>query len=127
MAHTWRRYPWSVYSIYISQMVSFAAIWDPLLVWALRRTSFYLESDHQSLLIALMVVWILASKMVKIAAHFIDHPSDIVWLPGYIAFAYWHSFIKLYCLLTFYDHSWNGRNFNDLDAMMERERAKLVA
>ncbi|KAG6362758.1 hypothetical protein INS49_007852 [Diaporthe citri] len=125
--HTWRRYPWSVYAIYISQLVSFAAVWDPLLVYTLMRTSLYLESDHQSLLVALMVAWVLASKMVKIAAHFIDHPSDIVWVPGYIAFAYWHSFIKLYCLLTFFDHSWNGRNLSDLDSVMDREKAKLVA
>lgn len=48
--------------------------------------------------------------MVKIAPHFYDHPSDLIWLPAYIAFAYWHSFVKLYCALTFWDYSWNGRN-----------------
>lgn len=125
MLHTWRRYPWSVYAIYISQLVSFAAIWDPLLLYTLMRTSFYLNSDHQSLLWGLMVAWILFSKMVKIAPHFVNHPSDIVWLPGYLAFAYFHSFIKLYCLFTFFDHSWNGRNLDGLDSVMDREKAKL--
>lgn len=48
--------------------------------------------------------------MVKIAPHFWDHPSDLVWLPGYLAFAYWHSLVKFYCGLTFWDHAWNGRN-----------------
>lgn len=48
--------------------------------------------------------------MVKIMPHFRAHPSDLVWLPAYLAFAYWHSFIKLYCAFTFYDASWNGRN-----------------
>ncbi|KAI7785577.1 capsule polysaccharide synthase [Diaporthe eres] len=112
---------------FFGKIVSFAAVWDPLLVYTLRRTSFYLESDHRSLLVVLMVGWILASKMVKITAHFIDHPSDVVWLPGYIAFAHWHSFIKLYCLFTFYDHTWSGRNLADLDSVMDREKAKLVA
>ncbi|ROV90924.1 hypothetical protein VMCG_09965 [Cytospora schulzeri] len=108
--HTWRHFPWSVYAIYISSLVNFAIIWDPLLVWSLTRTSIYHETDHQTLLLTLMVLWILGSKMVKIAPHFWDHPSDLVWLPGYLAFAYWHSFIKFYCGLTFWDHAWNGRN-----------------
>lgn len=33
MLHTWRHFPWSVYAIYISQMINFAVFWDPLLVW----------------------------------------------------------------------------------------------
>lgn len=121
----WRRHPWSVYAIYVSQLFSFAAVWDPLLVWALRRTSLYLSSDHRPLLVTLMVAWILASKMVKIFPHFVNHPSDIVWLPGYYAFAYFHSFIKVYCLFTFYDHTWTGRNLADLDSVMDKEIAKL--
>ncbi|POS74351.1 capsule polysaccharide synthase Cps1 [Diaporthe helianthi] len=125
MAHTWQNYPWSVYSIYLSQLVSAAAVWDALLVCTLRRTSFYLASDHQSLLLALMVGWILFSKMVKIAMHFVRHPSDIVWLPAYLAFAYFHSFIKVYCLFTFCDHNWSGRNLADLDSVMEKEKLKL--
>lgn len=116
-----------MYAIYVSQLVSFAAVWDPLLVWSMTRTSLYLGSGHKNVLVGVMVAWILASKMVKIAAHFVNHPSDIVWLPGYIAFAYWHSFIKLYCLFTFFDHAWNGRNLDDLDSVMDREKAKLVA
>lgn len=114
-----------MYAIYISQLVSFAIVWDPLLVCTLRRTSFYLDSDHQSLLLALMVAWILISKIVKIAAHFVRHPSDIVWLPAYFAFAYFHSFIKVYCLFTFFDHNWSGRNLANLDSVMDREKLKL--
>jgi hypothetical protein len=57
-----------------------------------------------------MVLWILGSKMVKIAPHFWDHPSDLVWLPVYFAYAYFHSLVKIYCGLTFWNHAWNGRN-----------------
>ncbi|KUI66528.1 Hyaluronan synthase 1 [Cytospora mali] len=113
--HTWRHFPWSVYAIYISSLFNFAIVWDPLLVWSLTRTSFYLGAAGrdgwlQALMLVLMVMWILGSKMVKIAPHFWDHPSDLVWLPGYLAFAYWHSLVKFYCGLTFWDHAWNGRN-----------------
>lgn len=65
---------------------------------------------HQGLLLKLMLGWILLSKMIKIAPHFCDHPSDLRWLPAYVAFAYWHSFIKIYCCFTFWNHSWSGRN-----------------
>ncbi|KAI3398070.1 hypothetical protein diail_9934 [Diaporthe ilicicola] len=128
-AHTWRHYPWSVYAIYITNLVSAAAIWDPLLVWTLMHTSFYLESSKPSLLVALMVVWILASKMVKVTAHFRNHPSDLVWLPAYIAFAYCHSFIKLYCLVTFWNHDWNGRNLDLAEAasVHNLDKTELVA
>lgn len=57
-----------------------------------------------------MIGWIIFTKMIKIAPHFCDHPSDLVWLPTYFLFAYWHSFVKMYCAVTFWNHSWNGRN-----------------
>lgn len=110
-------------------MLGFAVVWDPLLVWSLARTTLYLESDRRrrTLLLALMVVWILGSKMVKIAPHFWDHPSDLVWLPGYLAFAYWHSLVKLYCGLTFWDHSWNGRNLamTEMTSVKNLDREEL--
>lgn len=93
------------------------------------RTNFYLESDYPSLLVALMVGWILGSKMVKIAPHFVNHPSDLVWLPGYLAFAYWHSFVKLYCGVTFWNHGWNGRNLGltEIASVHNLDKEKLVA
>ncbi|KAK2611499.1 hypothetical protein N8I77_004833 [Diaporthe amygdali] len=128
-AHTWRHFPWSVYAIYITSLVNFAIVWDPLLVRTLMRTNFYLESDYPSLLVALMVGWILGSKMVKIAPHFVNHPSDLVWLPGYLAFAYWHSFVKLYCGVTFWNHGWNGRNLGltEIASVHNLDKEKLVA
>lgn len=50
----------------ISEHVSFAAFWDPLLIYALKRTSLNLNSDQQFFLVALMVACIPVSKMVKI-------------------------------------------------------------
>lgn len=78
------------------------------------QTTWYIESPHQQNLIITMLVWIFVSKMVKIAPHFFDHPFDLFWLPAYLAFAYWHSFVKLYCALTFWNHSWSGRDLTTL-------------
>lgn len=118
--HIWHSHPWSVYAVYISGLINFALIWDPLLVWALRRTSFYRNAQagspvgSQAFLTALMISWILLSKLVKIAPHLWDHPVDWILLPGYLVFAYAHSFIKLYCALTFWDHSWSGRSLESI-------------
>lgn len=48
--------------------------------------------------------------MVKIAPHFYEHPYDLLWIPAYLCYAYWHSLVKMYCAVTFWDHSWGGRN-----------------
>lgn len=63
-----------------------------------------------------MVGWIFLTKTIKIAPHFYDHPSDLPWLGAYIAFAYWHSLVKLYCAVTFWNHGWNGRNLQLAEA-----------
>lgn len=119
--HTWVNFPWSVYAVYISGMVNFALFWDPLLLWKLRQTSFYLTSDHPALITMTMCAWILGTKMVKIWPHFQAHPEDWVFLPGYFFFAYAHSLVKLWCLVTFFDHSWSGRNLKAVEELAVRQ------
>lgn len=80
----------------------------------LTQTTYYTESSYHGLLIAAMLLWIFVSKMVKIAPHFYDHPYDLLWLPAYLMFVYWHSLVKLYCALTFWNHSWGGRDLTKL-------------
>lgn len=113
--HTWRAHPWGVYAVYGSGLVNFALVWDPLLVWALRGTSVYQRAvaaggSAPGFVTGVLVAWILASKLVKIAPHFWEHPGDLVLLPGHFVFAYAHSLIKLYCGLTFWNHSWSDRD-----------------
>ena len=48
--------------------------------------------------------------MVKLIPHFLRCPADVLFIPGYIAFAYYHSLLKLYALFTFYVTAWGGRN-----------------
>lgn len=61
-----------------------------------------------------MASWIFETKLVKIAPHLWEHPGDWILLPGYVVFAYAHLLIKLYCALTFWDHSWSGRNLESI-------------
>lgn len=107
--HTWCSHPWSVYAVYVSGLVKFALVCDPLLVWTLPRTSFYEHGEaksksavgSQTFLTGLIFSRILGTKLVKIAPHLWEHPGDWILLPGYVVFAYAHSLIKLYCALTF--------------------------
>ncbi len=59
--------------------------------------------------LGLLLAWMLAFKMVKPFAYFRRHPRDLALLPFYLAFTYYHSFIKLWALLTFWDTRWTGR------------------
>ncbi|OQV10480.1 hypothetical protein CLAIMM_14471 isoform 1 [Cladophialophora immunda] len=102
--------PWAVYSLQISLMVNFALFYDAALVWTLTRTDLYTATTVKAL-----VLWILVSKLPKLLPYFLRHPADLVYLPGYYVFAYCHSLIKLWALLTFWDTRWSGRNLDGIN------------
>ncbi|KAH8700621.1 nucleotide-diphospho-sugar transferase [Talaromyces proteolyticus] len=102
----WRRQPWCVYSIYMSSLVNFALLYDTALIYNFLRTTYY----QSGVSILYLLVWIFASKVVKLIPYFTREPKDLIFLPGYFAFAYYHSLIKLYALFTFYVIAWGGRN-----------------
>jgi hypothetical protein len=102
----WRRQPWSVYGVYLAGLTNFAVVVDGLLLVLLCGTPW---GGRPAPLLAL-VAWILLTKLVKLAPYFWRRPRDLVFFPGYVLFAYFHSFLKLWSLITFWDISWSGRN-----------------
>ena len=62
-----------------------------------------------------LLLWILSTKLVKVGPYFAEHPRDLVLLPGYVLFGYFHSLIKLYALLTVWNHSWSGRKLGGME------------
>ncbi|KAH8775314.1 glycosyltransferase like family 2-domain-containing protein [Diaporthe sp. PMI_573] len=106
--HVWINQPYSVYSIYLASFFNFALLIDPLLVYLLYYTDYVSESSWTS--IWLLLIWIVCSKMVKLITYFSRERRDLLFFPFYILFAYYHSLIKLWALLTFWDLSWAGRN-----------------
>ncbi|KAI1615097.1 nucleotide-diphospho-sugar transferase, partial [Exophiala viscosa] len=100
----WRSQPWCVYAVYLTSFVNFALFYDAALVYTLMRSEFSSPTALKAL-----GMWTFASKMVKITPYFMRHPKDLVYLPGYFAFAYFHSLIKLYAGLTFWVTAWGGR------------------
>ncbi len=115
---TWYRHPWTNFATILTGLVNFALFVDPFLVYLLTQSSLYQESRTPWALVSALIAWILASKLVKLIPHFILYPGDIVFFPGYVLFAYFHSLLKLYALLTAWDVSWSGRQ---LDQVTESE------
>ena len=101
--------PWTVYALMIGQMVNFALIWDPLLILSLTRTNFYSKTR-----LVFLCVWIVFSKIPKLVPYFWRNPSDLGYLPTYYLFAYFHSFLKLWAMLTVWDVAWSGRTLENI-------------
>ncbi|KAK3299744.1 nucleotide-diphospho-sugar transferase [Chaetomium fimeti] len=119
----WACQPYCVYAVYLTSLTNFAAVTDGLLVYLFTKCSAYTTTTFAGL-----VCWILFTKMVKVFDYFRRHPQDIFLFPVYVSFAYFHSFIKLWALLTFWDCAWCGRNLaqikvadNDAD-VIENEK-----
>ncbi|OAA55050.1 capsule polysaccharide synthase [Niveomyces insectorum RCEF 264] len=136
--HVWRAQPWSVYAVYLTLFTNFALFYDPLLLYAFYRSGFVQpgallprpqQGTHPDgsttpavaataaprlLAFVPLVLWMLAFKMVKPFAYFYRHPQDLVLVPGYFLFTWFHSLIKLCGLLTVHNGKWEGR---DLDAI----------
>lgn len=101
----WRRQPWSIYAVYLTSFVNFALFYDLALVFTFSKTPWM----HQIGVLPLYI-WIILSKLVKLTPYFLRHPRDLKFLPAYYVFAYSHSLIQLFALLTFWDPTWSGRD-----------------
>jgi cellulose synthase/poly-beta-1,6-N-acetylglucosamine synthase-like glycosyltransferase len=102
----WTFQPYCIYAVYLTSLTNFAAITDGLLVYLFTQSSAYIST----IALAGLVGWILFTKIVKVFDYFRRHPQDVFLFPVYLLFGYFHSFIKLWALLTFWDCSWSGRN-----------------
>ena len=72
--------------------------------------------------IAALICWILLTKVVKLIPHFIQHHKDVAYFPCYILFAYLHSLLKLYALLTAWNIRWGSRpNLDTVQATRARQ------
>lgn len=101
----WYRQPWCVYAVYLTSFMNFALFYDSALVYTLLKSELGTRSN-----LAYLAAWIWCTKMVKLTPYFLREPQDLLMLPGYFAFAYFHSLVKLYAGLAFWETNWGGRN-----------------
>jgi hypothetical protein len=109
------RYTWSAFMVYWAGITNFALLWDSALILSLvqaLKASPSVPGAWFSLV--LLLLWIVATKTVKILPNLYRHPADLALLGFQIAFAYVHSFYKLWALVTFWNCSWSGRKLDGL-------------
>ena len=93
-------------------MYNAALLWDGLAVYTLTQTNIYADSAHRGLMMWALIALIWSSKLVKTIPWFWAYPMDFFLyfvIPAYPLFAYWHSLLKVYTALTFWDLAWSGR------------------
>lgn len=103
----WRTQPWCVYAVHLTSFVNFALFYDSALILTL-----WFALDHsldKKPALTYLGLWIFLSKLVKPFSYFWRRPQDLIYLPGYLLFGYFHSFIKLYAMFTFWVTAWGSR------------------
>ncbi|KAH6684823.1 nucleotide-diphospho-sugar transferase [Plectosphaerella plurivora] len=103
------RYTWSYFMVYWAGILNFAIIWDAALLLTL------LMSRPHPAGICAFAIWLILTKVVKIIPHLMRHPADNSLVIAQIAFAYTHSIIKFWALVTFWDCDWSGRKLDDIN------------
>ncbi|KAL2150922.1 hypothetical protein VTH82DRAFT_6020 [Thermothelomyces myriococcoides] len=117
----WAVQPYCVYAVYLTSLTNFAALTDGLLVYLLARSS-----ANSAGTVTGLVSWILFTKTVKVFDYFRRHPQDIVLFPAYLVFAYFHSLIKFWALLTFWDCTWSGRKLDKIKVDDDRHNETTI-
>lgn len=104
-------HPWTFYSFYLASFWQFSIASDSLLIWLLQRALKSVDATSSQSLYSmlLLIVWLLASKQLKMLQHFKRYPEDMRFIPVLWLFSYYHTFISLYALITFNSESWVGR------------------
>jgi cellulose synthase/poly-beta-1,6-N-acetylglucosamine synthase-like glycosyltransferase len=103
----WHRQPWCMYAMYWTSFFNFALFYDAALVFTLTKSTFGNATSLKCL-----AACIFASKLIKPLPYFWHRRQDLVFLSGCILFGYYHSLVKLYAGLTFWNASWGGQNLD---------------
>ena len=121
--------PWSFYAIHLASVTNLAFFYDGAMLHTLRHSLKAVELPKdisKTIPVSALVCWILVIKTVKLTPHFKRHPWDLVYFPGYVVFAYYHSFQKVYSLLTCWNITWASRPGVDAPTTTKKKRRSLL-
>lgn len=103
--------PWSTYSVLQTTITAWALPFDSLILLSWYNASRLWPDDLRIALFACLFSWIfLFSKTVKLWGHFFRYPADVLYIPVYICFGYFHGLIKLWGLFTLGEVSTGGHS-----------------
>ncbi|EGS17127.1 uncharacterized protein CTHT_0074580 [Thermochaetoides thermophila DSM 1495] len=107
----WAEQWWCIYAVYLTSLTNFALIIDPLLITLAAMA----PALPNVITLPCLVGWILFTKVIKVFPYYRMHPQDLWTFPAYVGFAYFHSLIKFWALVTFWDCAWSGRKLEDVN------------
>ncbi|RMY86532.1 hypothetical protein D0862_10910 [Hortaea werneckii] len=114
--HYWWTQPWSTYSVLQTTITAWALPYDILIFVAWYQASLDWPHGTRVALMTFLAAWTFVfSKTVKLWGHFIRYPADVVFIPVYIFFGYFHGLIKLWGLFTLSETTWGSRDGADAD------------
>jgi len=99
--HYWYTQPWSTYTVLQTTITAWALPYDVFMFLAWYQASSGWSHDTRITLLISLALWTFVfSKTVKLWGHFFRYPADIMFMPVYIGFGYFHGLIKLWGLFT---------------------------
>lgn len=97
----YRSQPWSTYAVLQTTVTAWALPYDAFIFFSCYQASVAWDYDSRRALFIFLAFWTFGfSKTVKLWGHFIRYPVDIIYIPLYVAFGYYHGVIKLQGLFT---------------------------
>jgi cellulose synthase/poly-beta-1,6-N-acetylglucosamine synthase-like glycosyltransferase len=112
--HYWWTQPWSTYSVLQTTITAWALPYDLLIFLSWYQASYGWSQDMRTALFIFLACWtVLFSKTVKLWGHFFRYPADVMFIPVYIGFGYFHGLIKLWGLLTLSEVRHQSSRVND--------------
>jgi len=114
--HYWWTQPWSTYSVLQTTITAWALPYDIFIFYSWYQASASWPHSQRMTLLGLLAIWTFVfSKTVKLWGHFIRYPCDVIFLPVYICFGYFHGLIKFWGLVTLSETTWGSRDGADAD------------
>lgn len=96
-----RTQPWSTYAVLQTTVTAWALPYDALVFFSWYQASSGWDYESRKALFVCLALWTFVfSKTVKLWGHFIRYPADVMYIPLYILFGYYHGAIKLHGLFT---------------------------
>jgi hypothetical protein len=104
----WTRFPYTTYAMYLYSLVRMSLFHEGAMFYFLRKAMQEIGCAEKFLGAAWRLGgWIVVTRIFKVWPHLREYPGDVLYVPGYIAFLYWNSFIRVYAFFTMWKTYWD--------------------
>ncbi|GAB5587386.1 hypothetical protein Unana1_02286 [Umbelopsis nana] len=117
--HLWFKHPFVTYTMIDKFVNPITLLSGPVSVIALCFTAYHLPAWD---IILSYLVWLLATRIIKLSPHLFKRPQDIIHVPAFLIFNFYFAIMKIYALFTLNVTGWGTRQgvSNELAADIEK-------